>query len=133
MEPPCGASAPNRTHRTHGSYKPRSQLNQLARELHGPRLPHHRHLDFAWIVQLLFDRPRDVVTDLEGLAVRSLRRVRYDAHLATGLDRVSMLDAGETRRHRFQFFQALDVLLQRLTASAGPRGADASADATNTV
>src|SRR5262249_39913928 len=74
----------------------------LPRELDGPRFADDRDLDFTGIVQLLLDGLGDVVADPHGIVVRRLRGVGDDAHLAAGLDGISLLDARETRRHRFQ-------------------------------
>src|SRR5262245_59988339 len=100
---------------------PMNNSRMLPCDLHRPRLPDDRHLDLPGVVELLLDRPGDVVAHLLGLRVRRPVGVRDHPQLPPGLDRERLVHPGEPARDRLQFFQPLDVLLQGLAAR--PRAA----------
>ena len=95
-----------------------SALRSTSRDLDAPRLADDRHLDLAGVVSCCSIARAMSRQIFGGVGVGRLRGVGDDAHLAAGLDRVGLLDAGEAAGHRLQLLQPLDVLLQRLAAGA---------------
>src|SRR6476661_989226 len=59
----------------------------------GPRLPDHRHLDLARVLELLLDLAGDLVAEQDRAVV--VERARHDHHadLAAGLHGVDLVDA----------------------------------------
>src|SRR3954449_11755758 len=84
----------------------------------GPRLPDHRHLDLARVLELLLDLAGDLVAEQDGGVVVDRGRLDHHADLASRLHRVDLLDARVARGDLLEVAQALDVLLQRLAARA---------------
>src|SRR5579859_2342565 len=99
----------------------RTLLRLSFRHPHGPRLPDHDHADLSGILELGFDLLRDLLRQLRHLAVVNLVGHHDHAHLAPGLDREALLDAGEPGRDFLEPRQALDVALERLAPRARPR------------
>src|SRR3954464_11665055 len=88
------------------------------------RLPDHGHLDLARVLELLLDLARDLVREQDGAVVVEGAGHHHHADLAAGLHRVDLVDAVVARRDLLEIAQALDVLLERLAASARPRAAE---------
>ena len=105
----------------------------ISGDFRDPRFAQHRHLDFAGIRQLLFERLGDVAADLGGRGVGRVLGADDHAQLAAGLDGKGLLDAVEAGGDRFQLFHPLDVALERFAAGAGREALQASAAATSTV
>src|SRR4051812_20477394 len=84
-----------------------------------PRLPDHRDLDLAGVLELLLDLPGDLVREQDGAVVVEGAGVEHDADLAARLHRVDLVHALMAGRDVLEVAQALDVLLQRLAAGAG--------------
>jgi hypothetical protein len=57
----------------------------LLRDLDGPALADHDHLDLARILELILDLARDLVREEDGAVVVDLRRLDDDPDLAAGL------------------------------------------------
>src|ERR1700722_10029919 len=79
------------------------------RHLRDARFAQDRHLDLAGIGQLLLERACDVVANLGGRGVGRSLGVRNHAHLAAGLNRKGLIDAGKAGGDGFQLFHPLDV------------------------
>src|SRR5678815_377137 len=92
------------------------------RVLDRTRLPDHRDLDLAGILELPFDLARDVAREPQRLVVGDAVGLDDDPKLPPRLDSESLLDALEAVRDVLQLLQALDVGLQDLAPRAGPRG-----------
>src|SRR6476620_3815926 len=58
----------------------------LPGELNGARLPDHRYLDLAWILQLVLDPACDVLRQPDGFLVGYAFAFNDDADFATGLE-----------------------------------------------
>src|SRR4051794_29319323 len=110
-----GARAPAARRRTSGARRP------SLRVVHGARLADDRHLDLAGILELLLDLARNVPRERDRAVVVDVVGRDDHADLAAGLHRVDLVDAGVARRDVLEIAQALDVLLERLAASAGAR------------
>src|SRR3954452_7572333 len=89
-----------------------------------PRLPDHRDLDLAGVLELLLDLAGDLVAEQHGAVV--VERAGHDHHadLAAGLHRVDLVDAVVAGGDLLEVAQALDVLLERLTAGARARAGE---------
>src|SRR3954467_4675807 len=85
------------------------------------RLPDHGHLDLARIFELLLDLARDLVREQDGAVVVEGAGLHHHADLAARLHGVDLVDAVVARGDVLEVAQALDVLLERLAASAGAR------------
>src|SRR4051794_15052636 len=83
-----------------------------------PRLPDHGDLDLAGVFELLLDLARDLVAEQHRAVVVERAGDDHHADLAAGLHRVDLVDAVVARGDLLEVSQALDVLLQRLTARA---------------
>src|SRR5688572_13800143 len=57
------------------------------------RLPDHRDLDLAGVLELLLDLARDLVREQDGAVVVERARLHHHADLAAGLHRVDLVDA----------------------------------------
>src|SRR4051794_36436284 len=84
----------------------------------GARLPDHRHLDLAGVLELLLDLARDLVREQDGAVVVERARVEHDADLAAGLHGVDLVHALVAGGDVLEVAQPLDVLLERLAARA---------------
>src|SRR4051794_30682515 len=95
-----------------------SRSYSLASVVGRPRLPDHRHLDMARILELLLDLAGDLVREQHGAVV--VERAGHDHHadLAAGLHGVDLVDAVVAGGDLLEVAQALDVLLERLAARA---------------
>ena len=91
------------------------------RELNRAALADHRHLDLTRILELGLDLAGDLVRKQVGPVVVDLGRPDDDADLAAGLQRVDPFDAFPPPRELFERREALDVVLQALSASTRPR------------
>src|SRR3984885_5232636 len=85
------------------------------------RLPDDGHLDLAGIFELLLDLSCDLVREHRRRVVVDRPRRDHHANLPAGLHRVDLVDALVPGRDVLEVPQALDVLLERLAASAGTR------------
>src|SRR3954454_14012884 len=86
----------------------------------GPGLPDHGDLDLAGVLELLLDLARDLVAQQHRAVVVERARDDHHADLAAGLHGVDLVDAVVAGGDLLEVSQALDVLLQRLTAGAWP-------------
>src|SRR5215217_2576989 len=86
----------------------------------GPRLPDDRDLDLAGVLELLLDLAGDLVGEQDGAVVVERAGLHHHADLAAGLHGVDLVDAVVARGDVLEVAQALDVLLERLAARAGP-------------
>src|SRR5262249_22504056 len=100
------------------TFRGMAALIPSAGELGRTRLAEHGDLALAGVVHLPLDRAGDVAADLGGGRVVELLAVHDHAHLAARLDRIRLLDAGESQRQRFQLLQPPDVFLQGLAPGA---------------
>src|SRR5262245_54953729 len=100
---------------------PKASRTMLLRVVHGPRLANDRHLYLPRVFELVFNAPRDVLGQPDGLFVRDLLALDHDADFATGLKRERLRHALEGVGDPLELFQALDVGLQDVAPGAGPR------------
>src|SRR5204862_7609870 len=70
-----------------------------------PRLPNHRHLDLARILELVFDAPRDVLRQPHGFLVGNLFALDHDPDLAPRLQRERFGHAAERVGDAFELFE----------------------------
>src|SRR3954462_11694470 len=92
----------------------------LLRVVDRARLAHHRHLDLAGVLELVLDLSRDLVREQRRGVVVERTGLDHHPNLAPRLHRVDLLDAVVALGDRLEVAQALDVVLQRLAARAGP-------------
>src|SRR5438552_8034262 len=102
----------------------RAGFGRVLGDFDRPTLPDHRHLDLARVLELVFDLAGDLVREQDRLVVVDLLRLHDPPDLATGLERVDLLDAAVVAGQLLEGLEALDVVLEALAASAGTRGRD---------
>src|SRR3954451_6688705 len=93
-------------------------------EVHRARLADDRDLDLAGVLELLLDLACDVARERDRGVVVDVVRGDDHADLAARLHRVDLVDAGVAGGDVLEVTQALDVLLERLAASAGAGAAE---------
>lgn len=94
------------------------QYANLLGVLDRARLANHGHLDLTGILHRLLDLARDLAREPERLQVIDLTRANDDADLTTRLDGVRLLDPIERPSDLLETTDALDIVLQALTAGA---------------
>ncbi len=82
------------------------------------------NLDLAGVGEFVLDLLGDVAGQKDHLVLTDGLGLDHDADLAAGLDGVGARDARKALGNLLQLFEALDIVLDVLTAGAGARGRD---------
>src|SRR5215208_7271685 len=98
---------------------PPASTQASLRDVDRARLPDHRHLHLARVLEVVLDLARDLVREQDRSVVVDLVWLHDHANLPPCLERVDALDAGVRLRELLERREALDVVLEALAARSG--------------